>query len=306
VAVVAQPVLSVPPGVPLKPGQRILWTGSYESFGRPDNNVPVCTGAFDNPIQFTGYYNDGDVFEHYYARARYYDPYTGRFLSRDPADFEYDKSPIAINRYPYAGNNPIRYVDPNGEFFFAAILGLVWEAIVADVAAYAIVGGVYELAQGGDFGDFLGGFVRGGFIGAISSLSAGFVSEFTGAAEAVRTASVLTDYQTMTVAAGMMTGTNQMAMMARYGANIGGEGPFAFAGHHGYWGLGLMGLGSWIGTSGFWGSFVFGMGFLMVEDDFVQHTVLQNIDPTWVSPMHVFFANVMVPAGEWILERLGM
>lgn len=41
-----------------------------------------------------------------YLRARYYDPQTGRFLSRDPLP--------GGHPYAYAGNNPVRYVDPSG------------------------------------------------------------------------------------------------------------------------------------------------------------------------------------------------
>jgi hypothetical protein len=62
-AVLAEPVLNVPYGDPLKVGQQILWTGHYEAFGRPDSLRPVCPGFFPNPIQYTGYYSDGDIFE---------------------------------------------------------------------------------------------------------------------------------------------------------------------------------------------------------------------------------------------------
>lgn len=43
-----------------------------------------------------------------YLRARYYDPGTGRFLSRDPL--------MIGNRYSYVGNNPLNYIDPYGLF----------------------------------------------------------------------------------------------------------------------------------------------------------------------------------------------
>jgi RHS repeat-associated protein len=301
-AIVADPVLTVPPDNPQRVGQRILWTGNYESFGRPDNNVPVCPGAWENPIQFTGYYSDGDVFEHYYAQARYYDPYMGRFLSRDPADFEYDKVPIAINRYPYAGNNPLRYVDPNGEFFFAAIFGFIWEAIVVDIAAYAVVGGLYEVVQGGDVADFVRGFLGGTLIGAVSSFTIGGLTELTAITEAARAS--VTSFGSWTIfsqVAGSMYGINQMAMLARYGANaFGPDAPFPFTGHHGYWGLLGMGLG--VGLSAIlppgwlWvGAGVFSVSWYSTIDDFAQHTVLQNINPTWTSPGHEFW--------EWLFPN---
>jgi RHS repeat-associated protein len=49
--------------------------------------------------------------------ARLYDPVVGRFLSPDPyvqaPDFSQN-----FNRYSYALNNPLKYTDPDGEFFF--------------------------------------------------------------------------------------------------------------------------------------------------------------------------------------------
>ncbi len=49
----------------------------------------------------------------YFYHARYYDPALGRFIQPDtivpnPGD------PQALNRYSYAANNPVRYMDPSG------------------------------------------------------------------------------------------------------------------------------------------------------------------------------------------------
>jgi len=53
--------------------------------------------------------------------ARLYDPALGRFLSPDPyvqaPDFTQN-----FNRYSYALNNPLKYVDQNGEFIITAIV----------------------------------------------------------------------------------------------------------------------------------------------------------------------------------------
>jgi len=48
-----------------------------------------------------------------YMGARYYDPFVGRFLSVDSADFDESNS-ISFNRYAYANNNPYKYIDPDG------------------------------------------------------------------------------------------------------------------------------------------------------------------------------------------------
>ncbi|MBU3978759.1 RHS repeat-associated core domain-containing protein [Patescibacteria group bacterium] len=59
----------------------------------------------------------------YYLRARYYDPATGRFISRDPVKGTLT-NPQTQNPYAYAGNDPINNSDPSGEFYpELAVLG---------------------------------------------------------------------------------------------------------------------------------------------------------------------------------------
>jgi RHS repeat-associated protein len=55
-------------------------TYRYEPFGKT-----VAFGPNTNPFQYTGRENDGTGL--YYYRARYYNPGSGRFLSRDPIGF---------------------------------------------------------------------------------------------------------------------------------------------------------------------------------------------------------------------------
>ncbi len=45
----------------------------------------------------------------YYYRARYYDPFGGRFVLEDPARF-----PGGINFYTYVENDPVGLIDPFG------------------------------------------------------------------------------------------------------------------------------------------------------------------------------------------------
>jgi RHS repeat-associated protein len=47
-----------------------------------------------------------------YMQQRYYDPVIGRFLSMDPDPV--GELGLNFNRYAYVGNNPYRYVDPDG------------------------------------------------------------------------------------------------------------------------------------------------------------------------------------------------
>jgi len=54
----------------------------------------------------------------YYMRARYYDPVPGRFIKPDVFSGVLEH-PQTLNRYEYANNNPVRFIDPSG---FCAIL----------------------------------------------------------------------------------------------------------------------------------------------------------------------------------------
>jgi len=56
-----------------------------------------------NPITFTGRWFDRETGLYYY-RARYYNPYIGRFLQTDPVGYGYS----------YCHNNPSGWVDPSG------------------------------------------------------------------------------------------------------------------------------------------------------------------------------------------------
>lgn len=65
-------------------------------------------------LKFTAHERDSESLD--YMMARYYQPRWGRFHSIDPA-MTTDKnllSPQRWNRYSYATNNPIRYIDPDG------------------------------------------------------------------------------------------------------------------------------------------------------------------------------------------------
>ncbi|MBU7025411.1 MAG: hypothetical protein HXS48_00600, partial [Theionarchaea archaeon] len=76
----------------------------YKPFGEQVN-------ATEEQYTFTGKELDDTGF--YYYGARYYDPETGRFLTRDPLQGERG-APQTLNRYVYCLNNPLKYIDPAG------------------------------------------------------------------------------------------------------------------------------------------------------------------------------------------------
>ncbi len=53
-----------------------------------------------------------------YMRARYYEPWTGRFISEDPANDGW-------NWFVYGGNNPVEYGDYSGRSVFALLLSVI-------------------------------------------------------------------------------------------------------------------------------------------------------------------------------------
>jgi RHS repeat-associated protein len=85
----------------------VIETYLTDAFG-----VPVSTqGSVAQPFQFTGEQRDADGL--LYLRARFDDPATGRFVSRDPVIGSVG-APQSLNRSVYAQNNPMLSVDPSG------------------------------------------------------------------------------------------------------------------------------------------------------------------------------------------------
>ncbi len=66
--------------------------------------------------------------------ARLYDPGLGRFLSPDPYVQMPDFSQ-SFNRYSYCMNNPLKYVDKNGEFPFLIAGGIIIGAYLGGTMA---------------------------------------------------------------------------------------------------------------------------------------------------------------------------
>jgi RHS repeat-associated protein len=79
-------------------------TATYDPYG----NGTSSTGTITNHLQFQGQYLDSES-GLYYLRARYYDPTTAQFLTRDPM-VDTTRSP-----YGYVAGNPLNATDPSGE-----------------------------------------------------------------------------------------------------------------------------------------------------------------------------------------------
>lgn len=115
---------------------------TYSPFGEILNTQ----GSTNNPFKFVGRFGvitepDGTLF----MRARFYEPTTGRFLSKDPIE-GIQTNPQTLHSYIYAVNRPTFSSDPSGK--------------IAPAAAILITGGIGAIIGGGSYaiGDYwLGG-----------------------------------------------------------------------------------------------------------------------------------------------------
>lgn len=102
-----------------------------------------------------------------HMNARLYDPWTGRFLSPDPY-VQFPDFSQGLNRYSYCMNNPLIYVDENGEFFWI-IVGVA--ALIGGTANVAMHWDEIKAAGGGwkGFKKGLGYFAIGGLAGGVGA-----------------------------------------------------------------------------------------------------------------------------------------
>lgn len=99
--------------------------------------------------------------------ARLYDPVIGRFFSPDP-QVQNPFSTQGLNRYSYCGNNPVMYIDEDGEFAWIPIL------ITTAIGIYS--GGV--LANNGEYNPFRWDYSSGKTWGYMAA--GGIVGFFSG------------------------------------------------------------------------------------------------------------------------------
>jgi len=147
----------------------------------PYGATVVQTGAAQPAHRFTGQRLDTST-SLYFFNARYYDPQLGRFIQPDsivqaPAD------PQTLNRYSYARNNPLKFVDPSGHFWFIPFIIAAVKATAVFAAAHpfifgaamgALTGGINAAAQGTNIAKGIGvGAAMGLITGGINSMIPG-------------------------------------------------------------------------------------------------------------------------------------
>lgn len=155
----------------------LAYTADFDPYGE----ILTTDGLPATHLGFTGEYTDASGL--LYLRARYANLSTGAFLSLDPVQGVAGGMSVRWNPYVYAGSNPVNYVDPSGEFFWAVGLGAL---------AGAAIGGLLDLGlQVGDnllngrdafecvdVGSVLRSAVEGAIFGAMGGGVGAFASRY--------------------------------------------------------------------------------------------------------------------------------
>jgi RHS repeat-associated protein len=169
----------------------MIESARYMPFGGQRGSGGISTTAY----KFTDQELDGETGLYNYD-ARLYDPVVGRFVSADPYfspnwsmhkfynslinsskmmdgyifrymenDLEqYFRNPQNLDRYAYVKNDPLNYIDPNGEFATVAG-GMVGGAIAGGIAG-AISGAIGAAVTGGGWSAIAQSAAVGGVTGA--------------------------------------------------------------------------------------------------------------------------------------------
>ncbi len=94
----------------------LLTTYQYDPYG----NLTSSTGSVANPWRFAGGYFDSSTGLYKFG-TRYYNPGFGRWSQQDLVRGHL-ADPTSLNRYLYAGDDPVNFTDPSGaETLFDAV-----------------------------------------------------------------------------------------------------------------------------------------------------------------------------------------
>ena len=129
----------------------------------PYGGLRYSAGSTPTTFNFTGQRRDSGSGLLFY-NARWYDPAIGRFIQPDTIVPE-PGNPQALNRYSYANNSPLTYIDQDGHF---AILPLLFAGGAAALVSAGVDLGKQLIVDQKDFANVnwgeVGGAAAGGFV----------------------------------------------------------------------------------------------------------------------------------------------
>jgi RHS repeat-associated protein len=134
--------LNTPRLVANSSGTAVWRWDQQEPFGTnaADEN-PSGLGAFEFPLRFPGQYADKET-ALYYNIKRDYDPVIARYIQGDPLGLE-----GGPNVYDYGFSDPLRFVDPSGEWGQLVIAGGIVLAGYGVWKAFTVVTNVVKFQQ---------------------------------------------------------------------------------------------------------------------------------------------------------------
>ncbi len=152
----------------------------YDAFGNSFTKV----GTTPNNYLYRGEQYDSDL-GLYYLRARYYNPATARFLSRDRLAGR-AQSPMTLHKYLYTGGDPVNRIDPRGLEIEGVALTTIsslqktvafgnFVSCGANIGLTAATGSIFKSLQ--DDIDHPGGTTLGGL--GVTSTAIGCITMFT-------------------------------------------------------------------------------------------------------------------------------
>ncbi len=134
----------------------------------PSGETLAAEGERPSTLRYTGEQTDTDT-GLVYLRARWYDPSTGRFTTRDPFP-GLATLPQTLNPYVYVNNNPINLTDPTGKIA-PILIAIGIGALIGGIGgglAYAISNPCENVWQSPGFWQAIGvGAFGGGVAGGV-------------------------------------------------------------------------------------------------------------------------------------------
>jgi RHS repeat-associated protein len=120
----------------------IVATYSYDAWGNIISKFGTISDI--NPYRYRGYRWDEES-GYYYLNSRYYNPQTGRFINSDRLLGELGEIKFH-NTYAYTENNPVMFIDPNGESIIGIII-IVSGMVITAVAVASIIVTVFQIRE---------------------------------------------------------------------------------------------------------------------------------------------------------------
>ena len=122
----------------------------YDAYGNSKGieDTSGCNLGTRNPFRYKGYYYDDDT-EMYYCKSRFYVPKWRRWLNSDSINYLEPQNITCLNLFAYCNNNPVMYVDENGNM--PKWLKITLIASIAAIAIASMVATCGMAAYGAGF-----------------------------------------------------------------------------------------------------------------------------------------------------------